>query len=221
MENVDTKNENEKYTPESVWQFIQELGEKIKMDSEEFKEQMKELRESQKETDRQMKETEKIQKENALQQKETDRLVRENAKEIGGISKSNGDMAEEAIFNALEREKTFAGIKFDYIGKNWKRHSKALNLKGEYDVLLENGDTIAIIETKYKVKKNDVSELLTDKVENFRKLFPLYSNFKILLGVGGMSFEKEAIKEAKDNGVGIIKIVGDTVEYYTDGIREY
>ena len=142
-------------------------------------------------------------------------------KQIGGISKSNGDMAEEAIFNALEREKTFAGIKFDYIGKNWKRHSKELNLKGEYDVLLENGEYIAIIETKYKVSKNDVSELLTDKVEKFRKLFPLYSNFKIILGVGGMSFEKEAIKEAENNGVGIIKVVGDTVEYYTDGIREY
>ena len=51
--------ETSKYTPESVWQFIQELGEKIKMDSEEFKEQMKELRESQKETDRQMKESRK------------------------------------------------------------------------------------------------------------------------------------------------------------------
>ena len=204
---MEKKNKKEQNTFETVWQTIQEISEQIKeygkknqKDSEEFKEQMKELRES---------------------QKETDRLVRENAKEIGGISKSNGAMAEEAIFNALEREKTFAGIKFDYIGKNWKRHSKALNLKGEYDVLLENGDTIAIIETKYKVKKNDVSELLTDKVEKFRKLFPLYSNFKIILGVGGMSFEKEAIKEAENNGVGIIKVVGDTVEYYTDGIRVY
>ena len=36
-----------------------------------------------------------------------------------------------------------------------------------------------------------------------------------------MSFEDNAIDEAQNNGVGIIKIVGDKVEYYTDGIKIY
>jgi len=36
-----------------------------------------------------------------------------------------------------------------------------------------------------------------------------------------MSFEKDAIDEANKSGVGIIKVVGDKVEYYTEGIREY
>jgi len=36
-----------------------------------------------------------------------------------------------------------------------------------------------------------------------------------------MSFEKDAIDEANKSGVGIIKGVGDKVEYYTEGIKEY
>jgi len=143
-------------------------------------------------------------------------------KQIGGISKSNGDMAEEAIFNALGRDLTFAGIKFDDIGRNWKRNVKKLQLRGEYDVILENGDTVALIETKYKVQKEDITKLFTKEVaDKFRILFSDYKDYKILLGVGGMSFDDDAIDEAKNNGVGIIKVVGDTVEFYTEGIREY
>jgi len=181
------ENQTEKYTPESVWQFIQALGEKLEKSSEEF-----------------------------------DRRIKEQSKLINGISESNGDMAEATIYNSLERDMTFAGIKFDDIDKNWKRSSKKLNLRGEYDVVLENGDTVALIETKYKVRKKDITELFKKEVANkFRKLFPDYKDYKILLGIGGMSFEDDAIKEAKENGVGIIKVVGDKVEYHTEGIKEY
>jgi len=160
---------------------------------------------------------------------ETDKKIRELAdsiketnKQIFGISSSNGDVAEDTIYNALEQDLTFAGIKFDDIGRNWKRNLKKLKLKGEYDVILENGDTVALIETKYKVRKDDITELFTKEVASkFRKLFPDYKDYKIILGVGGMGFEKDAIKEAKKQGVGIIKVVGDKVEYHTEGIKEY
>ena len=166
----------EKYKPENIWKFIQELGEKLK---------------------------------------KTDEIV-------NGIAKSNGDVAEDTIYNSLERDLTFAGIKFDDIGRNWKKNVKKLNLRGEYDVVLENGDTVALIETKYKVRKDDITELFTKEVANkFRKLFPDYKDYKILLGIGGMSFEDDAIKEAKENGVGIIKVVGDKVEHYTEKIKMY
>jgi len=141
---------------------------------------------------------------------------------VNGIAKSNGDVAEDTIYNALEKDMTFAGIEFDFIDRNWNRHSKKLNLKGEYDVILENGDTMALIETKYKVRKDDVSKFVTNETENkFRKLFPNYNNYKLLLGIGGMSFEKDALEEAKENGIGIIKVIGDKVEYYTEGIKTY
>jgi len=155
-------------------------------------------------------------------QKETARIVKENSKEIGGISKSNGEVAEDTVYNSLEQDMTFAGIEFEDIGRNWKSKSKKLKIEGEYDVILKNGDTMALIETKYKVRKDDVSKFVTNETENkFRKLFPNYNNYKLLLGIGGMSFDDDAIQEAKENGVGIIKIIGDKVEYHTEGIKTY
>jgi hypothetical protein len=162
-----------------------------------------------------MKETDRIVKANALAIKETNR-------HINGIAKSNGDMTEEAIFNALGQDLSFAGVQFDDIGRDWKKYIKKLDIRGQYDVVLENGDTVALIEAKYKVRKEDITDLFTKEVtDKFRKLFPLYVNHKIILGVGGMSFDDDALDEASKNGVGIIKVVGDKVEYYTEGIKTY
>ena len=60
-----------------------------------------------------------------------------------------------------------------------------------------NCDTVALIETKHKVRKEDVDELLIQKADNFRKLFPTYKDCKIVLGVSGMSFEKGTEMEAE------------------------
>ena len=84
-----------------------------------------------------------------------------------------------------------------------------------------NGDTIAIIEIKYKLDRRDVQELVTGKLRNFRQYFPNYKNHKIILGAGGMGFDDDAIKEAKKKGIVIIKVVGDKVEFHTEGIKEY
>ena len=149
-------------------------------------------------------------------------MQKQSKKQIFGISKSNGEVAEDTVYNSLEQDMTFAGINFDFIARNWKKHSKSLKLEGEYDVILENGDTMALIETKYKVRKEDVSKFVENETEDkFRKLFPNYNNYRLLLGIGGMSFDDDAITEAKENGVGIIKVIGDKVEYHTERIKIY
>jgi len=147
--------------------------------------------------------------------------VNKTTANVDGISKSNGAMAEEMIYNSLKKDKIFGGIKFDEIDRNLKLKLKKFNLEGEFDVVLQNCDTLAIIETKYKVRIEDVSKLVDKKVNDFRKLFPVFNDYKIILGVGGMSFEEKAEEEAEKNGVGIIKIVGDRVEYFTDRIKVY
>jgi predicted esterase len=70
---------------------------------ENFKQSLEEIRE--------------IQRENAKQ-------IKENNNAISGIGHSNGAAAEEMIFNALEKDKIFGGIKFDFIDKHWKLKSK-------------------------------------------------------------------------------------------------
>ena len=65
-----------------------------------------------------------------------------------------------------------------------------------------NCNTVALIEVKHKLRKKDVDKLLNKKVDDFRKLFLFYKDYKIILGVAGSSFEEE-----EKNGIGVIKVV--------------
>jgi hypothetical protein len=214
-----------KETKEEVWTFemlmqsFRELREELKISTEIADKRAniadKETAEIRKIIAESTAETEKLFKEVGQQIKETNAMV-------NGIGKSNGAMAEEAIFNVLNRDKTFCGVKFDDIKKNVPIVSaEKLETLTDLDVLLVNGDTIAIIETKYKVATNDVTELLEKKLTYFRKYYPMYANHKIILGVGGMSFYEDVIEKAKQKGIGIIKVVGDKVEYYTENVKKY
>ena len=87
--------------------------------------------------------------------------------------------------------------------------------------MLKNGDTIALIEIKHRVREGTAYKLATEKLNNFRKLYSEYDKYKIVLGIGGMNFEGNSIEEARANGVGVIKIVGEKVEYNTDGITTH
>jgi len=212
----------EKLTPSLILKMFAETNKRIEKDWQKIKEM---FAESKIEADKRNAEADRRAAERTAEsEKEWEEIrkqMKEVRKEIGGIGYSNGKMAEDMIYNALNRDKTFAGIKFYDIERNVKFKSKKLNLDGEFDVVLENGDTIGIIETKYKVEKDNITDLVEKKTINFRKLFPMFSDYKIILGIGGMSFEEDAITTAKEKGIGIIKILGDKLEYYTDGIKIY
>jgi len=61
-----------------------------------------------------------------------------------------------------------------------------------------------------------VETLAKRKVENFKILFPAYKDFNIYLGLGALAFEADVADAARKYGVGLLKQVGDTVEYATD-----
>ncbi|MCL2038854.1 MAG: hypothetical protein FWG85_00310 [Bacteroidetes bacterium] len=201
----------EKYTPEIILQMFAES----KKEANELREQIKEMSAA---ADKRSAETDRMIKENSA---ETNKKIKELTRNIGGIAEGNGKMAEQMIYNSLERDMKFAGIDFYYIERNKKRKIKLLNLEGEYDIVLTNGDTIGIIETKYQVRKKDILKLITTQLENFRKLFKEYENYNIILGVGGIFFDADAEKEAKEKGIAVIKVTTENVEYFTEGIRIY
>jgi len=147
--------------------------------------------------------------------------IKELTKNVYGISRSNGMMSEESIYNVLERDMTFAGVRFDVIEARVPIKDEKFRTLTDLDIVMHNSNVVAIVEVKYKVDKKDVRELITKKLHYFKQYFPLDIDYKIILGVGGMSFDDEAIEEAKRNGVGIIKVVGDKIEYHTEGIKTY
>jgi hypothetical protein len=205
------KEKEKTYTFDMVWKMFAESDKRADKRSAELKKQMAETEKFIKEL------SAEADKRNA----ETNKQFQAMQKEIGGIGESNGAMTEEMIYNVLEKDKTFAGIKFDYIRKNVPIQTEDLRTLTELDILMVNGNTISIIEAKYKVEKKDVTELVKNKLSDFRQCYPKYSDYKILLGVGGMSFTNKALEVAKKQGIGIIKVVGDKVEYNTNNITIY
>jgi hypothetical protein len=186
----------------------------------------------QKETDRLQKETDRLQKENSEQAKEynrdiwakfaetdklhkeiselakeTWRLAKANCKEIGGISKSNGEIAEAYFYRCFKKYPQFAGQDFQTAEANKTSSSEALNLEDEYDIVLYNGTSIGIIEVKYKATKEDVAQVLK-KPETFKKLFPYFKDYSFYLGLAGFHIYKNAEEEAIKQGVAIIKQEG-------------
>ena len=134
---------------------------------------------------------------------------KELQKTVGGWANNHGAFAEEYFFNSFENGKTnFFGEKFDEIAKHLKNRWQGV--EDEYDIVLYNHASVAIIEVKYKANINDIPNVLK-KAETFRLLFPQYKDFKIYLGFASMSFYPELEEECINQGIAVIKQVGDTV----------
>ena len=178
-------------TPETVWVMLRELTE------------------SQVETDRKMQETDRMMKETDRRMKETDRRMKELQKTIGGWAHNHGSFAEEYFFNSFENGKqNFFGEQFDEIEKNLKNRRNGIT--EEYDIVLFNHTSVALIEVKYKAHRNDVPDVIK-KAEHFRLLFPDYKDFRIYLGLASLSFYPELEAECIQQGIAVIKQAGDTV----------
>jgi hypothetical protein len=172
-----------------------------------------------KETDKIIKETAKLQAETALEMKKTDCRMKEMQKELSGVGHSQGSFAEEYFFNSFEKEeKNFFGKKFDDIEKNVKVRLK--DLKDEYDIVLYNADSVAIIEVKFKVRKDHI-EMLKKKAETFKIIYPYYKNFNIYLGLASMIFPFYLEQECMNEGIAIIKQVGDMVVINDEHLRVF
>jgi len=130
---------------------------------------------------------------------------------VGGISRNQGLFSEEYFINSLQKsDKTFFGEHFEKLITNHGYHFKSTQKKGEFDIVLVNGASVAIIEIKFKARKNDVQNLI-QKAPDFREEFPNYKSHRIYLGLAAMAFEKGVDDHCISEGVAVLKQVGDTV----------
>ena len=153
-------------------------------------------------------ETDKKWQEAAAKSKEVDERLDRLGRYIGGISHANGEMAEDYFYSAFRADKIFANEKFDKVERNlaFKRDDK----KAEFDLVLFNGKSVALIEVKYNAKPDNISiEKIISRVEIFKMLFPEYKNYNIYLGVAAMSFKSGLETELHNSGIATIKQVGE------------
>ncbi|MDR2554858.1 MAG: hypothetical protein LBC64_05455 [Fibromonadaceae bacterium] len=155
---------------------------------------------------------------------ETDRQIKEVSRQLGGMGSSNGDFAEEFFYNSLKKTMTFAGIHFEDISDKFARTKimpDKTERKAQFDIVMHNGDAIALIEVKYKARLEDVKVMVEKKVPNFRFLFPEYARYKLYLGIGSLVLKDRVVQEAKKLGIGLMEQRGDAVEHKTRWVKTY
>ena len=189
-------------------------------------------------------ETDRMQKETGRLQRKTERLVKKHVaaleqqrkekkeqdekdekrmkkmeKEMGSWKHNHGSFAEEYFYNSfLDDEQNFFGERFDKIRN--QVHPITPTLEDEYDLVLYNHTSVAIIEVKFKAYLNDIAKTMK-KAETFRILCPDYKDYKIYLGLASMSFYPELEKKCAEQGIAIIKQVGDSVVIFDEHLKVF
>ena len=213
--------EKKDLTAADVWAMFAETDRKMQENARQIAEGHRLLDEKFAETDRKIAEGHRLLDEKLA---ESNRKFDDIKSNVIGISDSNGEFAEEYFFTSLKKKMEFAGVHFDDISQDFKLLKKLPNgerLQDQLDIVMINDNAVALIEIKYTARENYPTTMVKQKVPNFRTLFPDYAGYKIYLGLGALSISKEVAEEAKKLGIGLLRQVGETVEYETKWVRAY
>ena len=123
-------------------------------------------------TDAQLAATDAQLQANAVQQAQTEAKLNRTAEKIdrlaemyGGVSNSQGAVAEDFYYKSLKDKPVLIGMNFDSIYKNiaGNRHG----VEDEFDLVLVNRDNVFVLEIEYKAHPRDLARLLEKKRSNF------------------------------------------------------
>jgi hypothetical protein len=187
---------------------LKELVASLAIDTKNMHEAQNRTDEQMKRTDEQMKRTDEQMKRTDEQLKRTDEKLERIGISLGNISNNQGDVAEEFFFQSLIKDNRLGKIRFDDVVKNMEKHRG--QIQEEYDLVMTNGDVIAVVEVKYKAHKNDLDKL-DRKMRHFKKLFPIYQAFKQYGAIAAFHINDDAKEEALRRGYFVLQRSGDLI----------
>jgi Holliday junction resolvase-like predicted endonuclease len=167
---------------------------------------------SQAKTDAQLAKTDAQLAKTDAQLAKTDRKLKKIGEMVGTFGRNLGEITEEFFFNSLKATQRLGGIHYDSIDKNVTRSSG--KLEDEFDIVMINGQDVAIIEVKYKAHEADLKKLVTKKQANFKTLFPIYKDYRHHLVLATFSIYDELKEDALSKGVTVLQRKGDVIETF-------
>ncbi|MEO5331480.1 MAG: hypothetical protein H7839_05605 [Magnetococcus sp. YQC-5] len=154
------------------------------------------------ETDRQMEETDR-------RMQETDRKLKETSTLVGNLGRKWGDFVEGLVAPACATLFTQRGIPVHKVSRQVKR-SLPGGRNMEIDVLVENTDTVALVEVKSTLTIEYVREHLK-RLSECKHVCPEYANKRMIGAVAGIVIDENADQFAMNHGLFVIKQAGDQV----------
>ncbi|MFK5971081.1 MAG: hypothetical protein QM487_13315 [Candidatus Marithrix sp.] len=144
----------------------------------------------------------------------TDAKLNKIATLIGNIANNQGDSAEEFFYRSLIAEPYLGKVHFDTIYRNLPANKN--KLQDEFDIVLVNENSVAIVEVKQKAHPKLIDDMLTRKLPNFRTLFPYYKELKLYGVIASMVSNKKLIEKAKEAGLFFLTQQGNHVVLVND-----
>lgn len=149
----------------------------------------------------------------------TDAKLAKVAALLGNVNNNRGEEAEEFFYRSLEKEPRIANIHFDSVHRNWS--STKGKVSDEFDLLLVNGDMLALIEVKTKAHVDLVNRLINKKIPNFKILFPHAQQYKLFAGIATLVTYPELIEAAQQAGLFVLTQRGQHLELIEAPIRDF
>ena len=229
MEPQNQNQNGKKATLESLYALLQKGEEDAQKRSEEFSQSLKE---SEEKFNREMKEmreadqkrSEEFDRDLKKSREEFDRKMDKMREEIGGIGHSNGDVAEEYFQNAFQDNPALNGQIYDKVSFNLHTKNKKKQIEGEFDLVMLNEESAAIIEIKYHLEKGNIEKVLKkalNRVKTFKALYPEYENHKLYLGIAALSFKENVENVIHKEGIAVIKQIGDKMVINSKNLKEF
>ena len=150
--------------------------------------------------------------------RETSRVIKEIGRRMGAMASNQGDVAEEFFYNSLEARPQIGGITFNSVSPNLIFGNKGKH--SEFDIVMVNGQSVALIEVKYKAHVSDLDQAEA-QVARYRQWRPEHKDYKIYSGLAGFSVAPDVVKAAQARGVFVLKRTGDVVEVGTQGMKAF
>ena len=192
------------------------------MTDQELKDLVANLAVSQAQTQAEVAETSRVIKEIGVrmdaESAETSRVIKEVGRRMGSMASNQGDVAEEFFYNTLFDKPEVGGIRFDRVLKNIGGGKPGH--QAQFDVVMHNGSSMAIVEVKYKAHTNDI-EQVERQLERYRDIFPEYKDYKLFGGIAAFSMPDDVVSAAQEKGLFVLKRKGELLETEAEGMKAF
>ncbi len=153
-----------------------------------------------------------------IELRENSRVVAEVGRRLGAMGINLGDVTEEFFYNSLRAKPQLGAVKFDTVTSKLLMGTK--KSQTEFDIVMANGESAAVIEVKMKAHLNDLDQV-EKQIALYRQLRPEHKNFKLYGGIAGFSVPPDVIEAAQQRGMFVLQRKGEVLESATEGMHAF